>query len=122
MQTVKNRWARAAFVGVGVLIILFALIFPEWARHTFKADREGARPQQGIATVALVVDTKPSVTDTPSPREVLVRFHGHIYPAQVIHDFEALQVNKPAQIVYRVGKSGRVYVDSVEPLPPTSGN
>jgi hypothetical protein len=124
MQSVRNRWARAAFIGVGVLIILFALVFPDWARRSVKQDRENAPPRQGTATVAMVVDTKPSVTGTPSPREVLVRFQGQIYAAKTIQDFDTLKVDHPAQIVYRVGRSGRVYVDSVAPLPsaPAASN
>ncbi len=116
MQAVKNRWLRAAVVGTAVLVFLFAMIFPDWARRALKNDRAGAVPQQGIATVALRVETRPSVTDTPSPPEILVRFRGQIYAAKAITGFDALQVDQPARIVYRVGKSGRIYVDSVAPM------
>jgi hypothetical protein len=120
MQNVKYKWVRFAFVAIGVLIFLFALWFPEWARKSVKQDRESALPQQGVATVAMLIDAKPSVTGKPSPAQVLVRFRGGIYPVKSILGFDALHENQPAQIVYRVGKSGRVYVDSVAPLTAPS--
>lgn len=120
MQNVKYRWIRGVVILAGVLIFLFALLFPEWARKSVKKDREGAVPQQGVATIALLIDAKSSVTGKPSPRQVLVRFHGGIYSAGSITGFDALRENEPAQIVYRIGRSGRVYIDSVGPALPAS--
>jgi hypothetical protein len=101
-------------------MVLFALIFPGWMRHAIRADREGATAQQGVATVAILVPPMKDAADLISPAQVSVRFQGQILGAKEVLGLEELQVGQPAQITYRVGKSGRIYVDRVQPLPPTS--
>ncbi|HZO89743.1 MAG TPA: hypothetical protein VFB38_15545 [Chthonomonadaceae bacterium] len=120
MQIAQNKWLRAAFWGTVLLIFLFCLLFPAWSRRALKQDRAGAVPQQGVATVAMLIDAKPSVTDKPSPAQVLVRFHGQLCSAKTIGGFDQLREGQPARILYRVGRSGRIYVDRVEPLPAAS--
>jgi hypothetical protein len=110
---------RGAVIAIGVLIFLFALWFPEWARKSVKKDREEAVPQQGVATVAMLIDAKPNVTGKPSPQQVLVRFRGGIYSAGSITGFDELREGQPAQIIYRIGRSGRVYIDNVGPVMPS---
>lgn len=123
MQRVRYKWVRYAFLLAGGLIFLFALVFPEWARLAIKRDREQAAPRQGIATVALVVPAQPAVMgEKPSPPLVSVRFHGSILPVKTIIGFSQLQTGQTVQIVYRVGRSGRIYIDTAEPLPAASSS
>jgi hypothetical protein len=111
---------RVAFWALVALVFLFALVFPGWMRHAIRTDREGATPQQGVATVAILVPPMKDATDQLSPPQVSVRFQGQILGAKEVVGLDELKVGQPAQITYRVGKSGRVYVDRVQPLPPSS--
>jgi len=121
MQIQRNRWLRLGFFVIAGLIFLFALIFPEAARLAIKRDREEAVPRMGVAKVAILVAAAPApLGDNPSPPIVSVRFHGSIVPVQTVVGFNRLQLGQTVQIVYRIGHSGRIYVDRIEPLPANS--
>jgi len=47
-----------------------------------------------------------------------VRFRGKLYAAQKAINVEQLKEGRSAKITYRTGKSGRIYVDTVEPDTP----
>ncbi|HEV2471601.1 MAG TPA: hypothetical protein VGS41_02980 [Chthonomonadales bacterium] len=115
MRGVGNRWIIYGFWTVVCVVFLAALILPGWLRIAIRADRAGARPQSGTATVAILEPQSTDVSGQTSPAQVDVRFRGRIIPAKEIVHFEALRLNGPAHIIYRIGKSGRIYVDSVQP-------
>ncbi|HZT41477.1 MAG TPA: hypothetical protein VFA07_04785 [Chthonomonadaceae bacterium] len=118
MQIQKNRWLKLAFFAVVGLIFLFALIFPEAARRAIKKDREEAVPRVGVASVAILVPAAPApLGDNPSPPIVSVRFRGRVVPVQTVVGFSQLQLGQTVQIVYRIGRSGRIYVDRIKPMP-----
>jgi hypothetical protein len=78
---------------------------------------KGAQEQQGVATIIILVVPDRIHTEGDSKPQVSVRFNGKIYSAANAYEAEALKLDGAAQIEYRVGKSGRLIVDSVEPLP-----
>ena len=121
MQIKKNRWMRIAFFAVVGSIFLVALLFPEAARLAIKKDRAEAVPRVGVASVAILVPAAPApLGDNPSPPMVSVRFRDRIVPVQAVVGFSQLQLGQTVQIVYRIGRTGRIYVDRAEPLPAAS--
>lgn len=119
MQRDKDRWVRRAILIIGTAIFLFSALTPMILRRASKKDREGAIPQRGVATVVLLVPPMaPSVLSSKESKEpqVTVRFNGKLYAAREVVDYDHLRVNHPAQIVYSIGKSGRIYVERVAPL------
>jgi hypothetical protein len=70
----------------------------------------------GVATVATLVTPKSVDMDHAAMPQVTVRFRGGIYSAREIAGIGQMRIGQPARITYRVGRSGRVYVDRVEPL------
>ena len=127
MVSASQRRVRGAILTIGIAAFLFSLLFPGWARYKFKHDHDDAIPQRAIATVEQVT---PSAADPISgqvePPMVEVRFQGHLEIVRkpphetrdTMLDVSHLHVGSQAQIVYRIGRSGRIYVDSAEPLPP----
>jgi hypothetical protein len=124
MARKQDKWVRRTILAVGTLVFLISVFFPFWARRIFKKeiekDWEEAARQTGIATVVMVVPAGHPDMGNPATELVTVRFHGKLYPAKSVIDLPKLHPDQPAQIVYRIGKSGRFYVDSVAPLPSTS--
>ena len=117
MISTTQKRMKIFILTVGTAATLFSVIFPGWARHKYKRDHDDAPVQIGIAPIALVV---PSVANpfqgTMEPARVLVRFHGATPDAKKIIGLDHLHAGQQAQIMYRIGRSGRLYVDSVEPL------
>ena len=99
----------------------FILLASIWTRPLFsyltKHDRAGAVPRTGVATVEQMLPPHFEENAKPIPAQVWVRFQGQLLPAEEVFGSAQMKVGSPAEIVYRVGKSGRVYVDRVEPLP-----
>jgi hypothetical protein len=117
MQARKQHWVRITIVAIGLTVFLAYAIIPEWFRLSRKSDIEGAVPQQGVATVAILVRPGPVDLGNPTTPQVSVRFQGQLLSVKAAEELDALAVGQPAQIEYRVGKSGRIYVDRVRPLP-----
>ena len=119
MVSATQRRLRIAILTVGIATFLFSLLFPGWARHKYKKDHDEAAPQQAVVTVDQVIppSTNP-MSGQPEPANVRVQFRGESRPAREIRDLPRLHAGSEARIVYRLGKSGRVYIDSVEPMKP----
>ena len=121
-----QRWVRAFILFVGAFVFLCFLLADPLLRHYRKDDFKNAPPQEGVGTVVTLVMPPANVLgDTKGDQQrplVTVRFHGGVYNAARTPDAQRLQVDKPAQIGYRVGKSGRVVVDWVAPLADTSAS
>ena len=119
----QQRWVRMFILIVGTLVFLCFAALDPFLRHYRKDDFKTAVPQQGVATViTLVLPAANILGDTKGDQQkplVGVRFHNGIYNADHVYNVRQLKINQPAQITYRVGKSGRIVVDAVEPLPPT---
>ena len=118
MISTTQKRMKIFILTVGTAATLFSVIFPGWARHKYKHDHDDAPVQQGVAQIAMTI---PSVANpfqgTQEPERVLVRFRGATPDAKKIIGFSRLHQGQDAKITYRIGRSGRLYVDSVEPLP-----
>jgi hypothetical protein len=117
--TRQQRWLRAAILIIGTFTFLAFLFADPLLRSLRKRDQIGATPQQGVATVVTLVPPHPQVGADPTPALVAVRFRGGIHVAKTVLEYPQLKVGQSARIEYRVGKSGAIYVDTVEPLPST---
>ena len=88
-------------------------------RHFRKDDFKNAVTRQGTATVVTLVIPAANIEgDTKGEQTTLVgvRFEGGVYNAKRAYDPKHIYLDKPVHIVYRVGKSGAIVVDSAEPL------
>lgn len=116
-----QRWVRAFILVIGTFVFLCFLLADPLLRHYRKDDFKNALPQEGIATVVTLVMPPANVLgDTRGDQQrplVTVRFRGGVYNAARTPEAQRLQIDKPAQIGYRIGKSGRIVVDYVAPLP-----
>jgi len=117
MQNVRSPWLRFGCIAAIVLITAAFIFLDPLLRSSVKRDMKGAREQQAEATVVILVVPDRIHTEGDSKPQVSVRFRGKIYTAANAYEAEALKIDAPAQIEFRVGRSGRVLVDSVEPLP-----
>ncbi len=85
-----------------------------------KSDFKDSPLQEGTATVVTLVLPPPNFLGDPRGDQqrplVGVRFQGRIYNAAHVYEVSHLQMGKEAHIEYRVGKSGRVEVESVTPI------
>jgi hypothetical protein len=116
MRRKRDLWIRRFILAVGTIITLLFLGLDPLVRSAVKRDQKGATPQQGIATVATLVTPSAADMDHPVMGQVTVRFRGGIYSPREIVGIDRLHIAQPARITYRVGKSGRIYVDRVAPL------
>ena len=124
MRGVRHKWIRALFL-IGMFLIVAAfLVLDPLLRSWRKRDQAGAVPQYGIARVEIRVLPPPNTIGFEASPQVSVRFRGHLYSVKSVPRASALAEGRDAEIVYHVGKSGDIYVDSAEPLnspaPPPS--
>lgn len=87
-------------------------------RSIAKRDLKGAEPKTAVATVVVLAIPDRLHTEGAAKTHCAVRFNGKIYTVPNTYTAEALHVGGPVLILYRVGKSGRIVVDSAEPVPP----
>ncbi len=119
MQNIRSPWIRFGCLAIIALITAAFIFLDPVIRSRVKRDMAGAPEQQGIATVVILVIPDRLHTEGDYKPQVSVRFRGRIYTVHNAYEPEALKVNQPAEIDFRVGKSGTVIVDTVEPMPIT---
>jgi len=112
----QQFWVRAGVLTIGAFVVASYALFPAIVAPLVRRDRQDAVPQSGTGVVAILVPAQPGMFGEYQPPTVSVRFHGGIEAAASVTNFAALRLGQPARIVYRVGKSGRVYIDSVAPM------
>ena len=82
-------------------------------------ERLQAPAQKGEALVAVYVPARDEeVTGRYYPAKVMVRFRDQILEPRDVRDAEKLHENQKLAITYRVGKSGRIYVDTAQAVAP----
>ena len=111
-----QKWVRLAILAVGTIVLLAFIAVRPLLSSLTKRDRLNAVPRQGVATVAQILPPTVDEYNKPAPAQVWVRFDGRILPASEAFGAAEMKVGDQSEIVYRVGKSGRVYVDRVEAL------
>jgi len=110
---------RIVILVIGTLVMIaFAVggALRPWVRMSRRADLNGAESRTGIATVTARFGANSNVIGDSIKPWAQVRFHGKLFPAREAVDIEKLRDGDEARITYRIGKSGRTYVDRVEPL------
>lgn len=118
----QQKWVRATILVLGTLIFFAFLGLDPLVRTWTKRDHASGVPQQSVGTVVEIHQADVDLNAKLTPPQVLVRFRCRPDqpPVLILTDqvfgSAALKVDGPAQILYRVGRSGRVYVDRVEPL------
>ena len=117
MRNIKNRWLRTAVLLLFFIFCFAVTVLPPVIRRAIKRDRADAIAREGIATVAILVPGVSNPGSAPAPPQVSVRFKGGIRSVKEIDDIQGLKIDQPVKIHYRVGKSGHIYVDSLQPLP-----
>jgi hypothetical protein len=107
----------------GVAALLFvitsaALPIYQTFRPLIDDDLDNASHRKGVATIQQIVPPEPDSHGTMQSGHALVEFEGQTYHVHRGEGLLELQAGQPAHINYRVAKSGKVYVDKVEPMPP----
>lgn len=86
-----------------------------------KRDYAESELREGIGTVVMLVDQRVDIArgEVYQPK-VIVRFRGAAYPVRsvAVTDYQRLQMGQPVRILYRIGRLGRIYVETVAPAPP----
>ena len=111
-----QRWVRIASLAIGAVVLLAFLGLDPLLRSMTKRDRAQGIAKEGTATVVDLHLAKLDDYERPIPASVLIRFQGSLYPTEKVFGFSALRLAGPAHILYRVGPSGRIYIDRVEPI------
>ncbi|MCX6380843.1 MAG: hypothetical protein NT023_15450 [Armatimonadetes bacterium] len=121
--TAGQRRFQLCLISIAVFSVLFSVLFPYWAKRIMKPAREQERlqapAQKGEALVAIYVPARDEeVTGRYYPAKVMVRFRDQILEPRDVRDAEKLHENQKLAITYRVGKSGRIYVDTAQAAAP----
>ena len=116
-----QRWLRVAILLIGTVTFLGFLFLSPIVRTLARRDREGSVARVGTGTVEQIIPPHIEENVKPIPAQVWVRVSGSLVAAEAVYGSAQLRVGGPARVTYRVGRSGRVYVDRVEPEPaPTA--
>lgn len=111
----SQKWMRFAILAIGIFVTACFLVGDPVMRSYRKRDMKDAVGQQGTAEVVTLILPRVNEMGDRIPPFVSVRFRGGIYTATNAYSIDRLAPGKLAHIVYRVGRSGGVVVDSVEP-------
>ncbi len=115
----QRKWRAFMIIVGGIVFVAYSL--PGALKGWLKQDLAGVPLQHGTATVVEALPPNqpmlPGDTKKPTPI-VLVRFHGQICTVGTVLHWRMLQAGKPASIDYRIGHSGRIYIEKAEPVSP----
>ena len=115
MKNPAQKWIRATILVVGA-VVLFSFIALRPILHSMtERDRASAPTQMGSATIIQLIPPRIEENLKPLPAQAWVRFRGELLPVKEVFGSAQLSVGQQAKILYRIGKSGRIYVDSIEP-------
>lgn len=93
-----------------------------YLRRAMEADLRGVPEQSDVAVVRAVVQPSGNAYGNPSRPWALVEFRGRLLKVHSPYGVGYLREGGRARLFYRVGHSGRVHADRVEPLhrPPAA--
>ena len=116
----KQRAFQAFLLVVGGFCLLSGIFVPWLGRRYMRQDYKNAVSQQAVGEIAFLTEAHEE-KGVHYDAQVLVRFPLGLKPLGKISDAEAKQfiVGEKVNISYRVGKSGRVYVDTIAPISNT---
>lgn len=110
---------RRIILVIGVFVVaamVFGSALRPWMRKMRTRDLEGSAGRTGIATIEALYGANPNEEDSRTTPWAMIRFEGRLIPARSVSGIERLHVGGPTRITYRIGRSGRIYVDLAEPL------
>ena len=113
---------RGCILVIGAFYTLANIIIPAYLRSEEKKklqDRLGAPIQHGVAKIKAIATRSDGDVTNNFPGQILVDFHGKTVMAQNILNLDQLKEGQDAAITYRVGKSGKVYIEVVSPVTST---
>ncbi|MCS6774948.1 MAG: hypothetical protein RMJ43_13820 [Chloroherpetonaceae bacterium] len=117
----SQRWFRAFLLVVGGTTALCMILVPWIGRRMLQRDYAESVLHEGIGTVVMLVDQRVDIArgEVYQPK-VIVRFRGAAYPVRsvAVTDYPRLRIGQSVRILYRVGRMGRLYVETVEPVAP----
>ena len=121
MSPQGQKLFRGCLVLTGVFFALGLIIVPYWGRKIVRPahdkDYETATVKETIAPIEMIVPLRgEQVIGRYYPERVQVKLEGSIYEAKAVIDLPKLKEGQPAKVTYRVGASGKIYVDTVRPL------
>lgn len=111
MRSLRSLWIGLVVTGLFLAMFLWGRLAIDSA---VESDVAGARGMKALGTVVVVVPPGNEMGFAKPPR-VTVRFRGHLYETSRIVRFSELRPGKAALLTYRVGRSGQIYLDLVEP-------
>ena len=114
----QQKIVRAVILIVGAFVMLCFLFADPVLRSFRKHDIENSPTYTATATIVTLVPlpVHEEGNNRPSSPLVSVRFQGGVHTAANVIHLEQLREGQPARIHYRVGRSGTISVDTVEPL------
>jgi hypothetical protein len=112
-----QKWTRIAILLIGTVTVVGFIALSPILRTITKRDHDSAPVRAGTAIVEQIIPPRIEENTKPVPAQVWVRVNGSLAAARMAFGTAQLKVGQPAQVTYRIGRSGRVYVDRVEPLP-----
>ncbi len=107
-------WLGVATATLAILIVFATftwLTVNQLARR--ESDLVGAGSRHGIGTVTGVFPVDFANTGQLIPARLGLRFEGRDFTLTSDSGFEGLRPGSSVEVIYRVGRSGDVYVDSV---------
>lgn len=115
-----QKWTRIIIMTIGIVTALGFILLEPLVKTMMKRDRLSGQRQESVAVVENLVKERFDEWGRRLAPQVLVRFHGALIPSDGVFGIDRLEVGQQALIGYRVGKSGKIYIDSVQPLPGNS--
>lgn len=113
-----DRKAAATLLGCVLFVVLLVGVLPAWLHRDAAADFAGASERTASGIVSLVTISPISTGGGDIFNAVDVLFAGHqAYYALPPQSRWKPIFHEPVTVRYRVGRSGRIQVDSVTPLP-----
>ena len=112
-----QKWTRIIILTVGIVTAIGFVLIEPLVKSVMKRDRLSGAKLESTAVVENLVPERFDEWGRRLAPQALVRFQGKLIPSDGVFRLDGLKVGKPAQIGYRVGKSGKIYVESVQPLP-----
>jgi hypothetical protein len=111
-QCVFKTWLSGSLLG---LLLMGGVAFAYWIiPNNMTSDLRGAITQQGIGTVTSFAYESADNAGYHSPDHVGILLNGHSASYSGPR-FLLLRTGQQVQVTYRIGKSGNVYVDDIQP-------
>lgn len=113
----RQRKFRVFLLTVGAFCLLCGIFVPWLGRKWLRADRQNAPVQETTGEIAFFAEPHDE-RGVHFGAQVLVRFAKGVAQVRDITDEESKQFveKQKVRIFYRVGRTGRVYVDRIAPL------